>query len=693
MTCQFSLSDLSVDIRKQIMSDLIFEQELSSNVPNPKSKKVYAYHVVKPPTVIETELVVEGEEPSIEEPKKSQEPTRIILPKYYAKEVLKLNIPQPAKAFEKTDTTFFGELYPEQVDSRNECIGFLNKYKSCILSLPVGCGKCLHPDTLIVQFDGTLKMAKDIKRGDVLIGDDQQPRTVLSTTTGTDDMYTIKNLDYNVNYTVNSDHVLTLVDVTTHNIVDVSLKWLLEHPELMGIKYKGFRIPIDVLGNKTRDERMKYINQIFHQYNQFTTSDLQLAQNILYTAYSLGLSIKYKHDHLNHTLTINGGSTDVYPFVIEYKGQGQYCGFELDGNGRFLLGDFTVTHNTATTINMTTKVKLKVLVIVNRLVLVKQWKESIHQFCPGATVHFIEPKNKTKKSTSGNPIPEHFDFYIVNAINVYKFTREQLAFIGFVVVDECHLIMSEVLSQCMWRLEPKYLIGLSASPYRLDGLDKMMQVYFGPNKVVREIKRQHTVYKINTKFTPEVGMTRFGKLDWNALINTISANRDRNQMIINIVKTYPERYFLLLTKRIEQANMLAELLDVAEIEYDKLYGVHTYVKSDKHVLIGTTGKCGVGFDAPKLNTLVVCCDMVNYYVQMLGRVMRSKSTEAWVFDLVDNHPTLLKHYYERTKVYKQNGGTIERMNVSKFIEDEEEEEDTNAQDVVSQFVNKFKIDK
>lgn len=35
-------------------------------------------------------------------------------------------------------------------------------------------------------------------------------------------------------------------------------------------------------------------------------------------------------------------------FKTEYLGQGHYYGFTLDGNGRFLLGDFTITHNTST---------------------------------------------------------------------------------------------------------------------------------------------------------------------------------------------------------------------------------------------------------------------------------------------------------------------------------------------------------
>lgn len=40
--------------------------------------------------------------------------------------------------------------------------------------------------------------------------------------------------------------------------------------------------------------------------------------------------------------------TNVTGWSIEYVGNGDYYGFTLSGDGRFLLGDFTVTHNTTT---------------------------------------------------------------------------------------------------------------------------------------------------------------------------------------------------------------------------------------------------------------------------------------------------------------------------------------------------------
>ena len=76
----------------------------------------------------------------------------------------------------------------------------------------------------------------------------------------------------------------------------------------------------------------------------------------------------------------------MYPFVIQPVGVGDYVGFELDGNGRFMLGDFSVTHNTAIAINIATKIRAKTLVITHRLILMDQWKSSIERFCPTATV-------------------------------------------------------------------------------------------------------------------------------------------------------------------------------------------------------------------------------------------------------------------------------------------------------------------
>lgn len=78
-----------------------------------------------------------------------------------------------------------------------------------VLYGPPGVGKCLAKDTLIMMYDGTTKMVQNIKTGESLMGDDSSPRVVLSTTTGTEMMYEIRQ-KYGENYTVNESHVLSL---------------------------------------------------------------------------------------------------------------------------------------------------------------------------------------------------------------------------------------------------------------------------------------------------------------------------------------------------------------------------------------------------------------------------------------------------------------------------------------------------
>jgi len=78
-----------------------------------------------------------------------------------------------------------------------------------VLYGPPGVGKCLAKDTLVMMYNGTTKMVQNIKTGETLMGDDSSPRVVLSTTTGTEMMYEIRQ-KYGENYTVNESHILSL---------------------------------------------------------------------------------------------------------------------------------------------------------------------------------------------------------------------------------------------------------------------------------------------------------------------------------------------------------------------------------------------------------------------------------------------------------------------------------------------------
>lgn len=75
---------------------------------------------------------------------------------------------------------------------------------------------CVHPNTPILMWNGTTKIAKNITKGDLLIGDNNTPRKVLFTVEGTDNMYKIKQYKGD-DYIVNLPHRLTL-KYTEHKV-------------------------------------------------------------------------------------------------------------------------------------------------------------------------------------------------------------------------------------------------------------------------------------------------------------------------------------------------------------------------------------------------------------------------------------------------------------------------------------------
>jgi superfamily II DNA or RNA helicase len=226
------------------------------------------------------------------------------------------------------------------------------------------------------------------------------------------------------------------------------------------------------------------------------------------------------------------------------------------------------------------------------------------------------------------------------------------------VVHNCHLIMAESLSKSMQQILPRYVLGLSATPYREDDLNILLDLYFGTNKIDRKLYREHKVYKLNTSFTPPVELAKNGKINWGVILDSQSLNKNRNEMIVNIVKFFPDRVFLILCKRVDQGEYIVTRLREENEDVTSLIGKQQEYEQKSRILVGTTGKCSVGFDHPRLNTLLLASDMQAYFVQVLGRIMRTQEGIPMVIDIVDKNPILERHYKVRHSVYLEHGGII-----------------------------------
>lgn len=116
-------------------------------------------------------------------------------------------------------------------------------------------GKCLGKGTLIRMFDGSTKKVEDIKVGDLLMGDDSTPRKVLSTCTGKEQLYKVKQLNGN-DYIVNESHILCLKNNVEFSdkkrfnkfkdkFINIEVKDYLKQSNLFKKHYKGYKVGVE----------------------------------------------------------------------------------------------------------------------------------------------------------------------------------------------------------------------------------------------------------------------------------------------------------------------------------------------------------------------------------------------------------------------------------------------------------------
>ena len=325
----------------------------------------------------------------------------------------------------------------------------------------------------------------------------------------------------------------------------------------------------------------------------------------------------------------------------------------LNRYGSCILSLYTGAGKTITAINLACKTKLKTLILCHRLVLIDQWKESINKFCPGAKIQVLKGAEKRSKDS----LDESNDFFIMNALNVSKKGHHYFDCIGTMIVDEVHVMATEQLSKAFSFVQPRYLVGLSATPYRSDGMDTLLEAYFGKEKIFRKLHHQHYVYKISTTFEPNMELGRNGKVDWNSVIESQTSDQNRNELIVRICAFFKDRTFLILSKRVAQVTWLVNRFNEIGESVTSLVGVQKKCNYNSRILVATVQKAGVGFDHPKLDSLVIASDVEEYFIQYLGRIFRREDTEPIVFDILDKNPILTKHYRTRQKIYREHGGT------------------------------------
>jgi superfamily II DNA or RNA helicase len=258
---------------------------------------------------------------------------------------------------------------------------------------------------------------------------------------------------------------------------------------------------------------------------------------------------------------------------------------------------------------------------------------------------------------------------------------------GFVIVDECHHSSAVSFERVLTQAKSRYVLGLTATPYRKDGHQPIIHMQCGPISCLikqKDVRQDNYAYQLIPRPTVFVyEWTDSSKIHelWPKLIN----DTRRNEVIINdIQQALEERRFpIILTKRREHLTLLESMLKGKTDYLTVLHGgiktknrkeileeLKRYPDGCRKVILATGSYIGEGFDDPRLDTLFLTMpfSFKGKLVQYAGRLHRyhKNKKEVRIYDYVDDNVSILAAMYrKRLKVYRSLGYAIVDANSSK----------------------------
>ena len=333
---------------------------------------------------------------------------------------------------------------------------------------------------------------------------------------------------------------------------------------------------------------------------------------------------------------------------------------------------------------------ISTLILVDRADLMNQWIKRLDEFLD-IDEELPEYQTKTgrtrkRKSLIGNlqgvrdTLTGIVDVAMIRSLKKKDGFHPMLKEYAQVYFDECHHAASESAIEVLQEINAKYVYGVTATPKRGDGKEKINEFLLGPIRYrftakdrAEEQNIDHLVYP---RFTRTVKPHHLSKTPYgNDAYELIRNNDVRDEQIIRDVADCVQagRTPVVLTKYVDHANKLSERLKKYADRLILLTGANgTKVRraqvkelnevddSDSLILVGTGSLLGEGFDFPRLDTLFMATpvsgeNVVEQYVGRLNRDYDGKENVI-VYDYVDSHiPKFDKMYAARLKAYKKIG--------------------------------------
>lgn len=412
----------------------------------------------------------------------------------------------------------------------------------------------------------------------------------------------------------------------------------------------------------------RYLGNIDRQLRFYKEApdNLILPRGFIYELWNLCREYKIK--------PIINDDRKFFPFV-NFKFHGQLRQYQtlavnaIDKHDFGVLEAPTGSGKTAMALYIIARRKQSALIVVHTKELLNQWVERIQQFL-GIQKEEIGIIGNGKKK-----LGEQITVAMVQSL--YKCADEVKNHIGHVIVDECHRVPSRTFNEAISAFDCKFILGLSATVFRNDGLSQLIGWYLGD--VGHQVDRAALVQ--NGSITSFEVVTRETDFDtlldcsryYSKVISELCLDDKRNQMISQDVAKNAGNgsgVALVLSDRKSHCMALYELIRGHGVDVEILTGdmknadrqevIEKINNGSVQAVVATSQLISEGFDCAALSLLFLATPIKfsGRLTQSLGRVLRPApgKNKAKVYDYVDRRVgVLLSSANARQLVYNQLG--------------------------------------
>lgn len=247
--------------------------------------------------------------------------------------------------------------------------------------------------------------------------------------------------------------------------------------------------------------------------------------------------------------------------------------------------------------------------------------------------------------------------------SLYKCADEAAERVGHLLVDECHRTPSRTFTEAVRSFDCRYMLGLSATPWRRDRLTQLIFWHLGD--VTHEVPREvllatGDVLPAEVVIRPTTFEAQADPVtEYPRMLQELTEDEDRNALIARDVATEAageSGICLVLSDRKAHCEKIRTLLEDLGVQAERLTGdlgeeerrrvVEALNQGRVRVVVATGQLVGEGFDCKHLSTLFLATPVRfdGRLLQYLGRVLRPAPGKAYarIYDYVDENVGVLQ---------------------------------------------------